>query len=181
VSASESPPVDYQQLTEALVADDLVTSAAEVHGALTGLLCTPQLPPDWQRIVLGEIPLTGSALPALIERLCEWTEAQLRSEEFSFEPLLPPEESPLSDRVEALAGWCRGFLDGLLAAGVRDAGALPGEGGEFIHDLLSIGEAEPPQAPTEEEERAYAELVEYLRAGVGHVYEECRRTVKASP
>lgn len=181
MSASESSPVDYRQTTEALVADDLATSAAEVHGALTGMLCTPQLPSDWQRIVLGEIPLPGSALPTLIEHLREWTEAQLRSEEFSFEPLLPPEEAPLSERVEALAGWCRGFLDGLLAAGVRDVGALRGEAGEFMHDLQSIGEAEPPQAPTEEDERAYAELVEYLRAGVGHVYEECRRTVKASP
>lgn len=180
MSSTESAPDPYRLLADALSADDQVTSAAEAHGALTGMLCVARPPNDWQRIMLGELPLPGSALPALIEQLRARTEAQLRSEEFSFEPLLPPEDASLAERVEALASWCRGFTDGLIAAGVRDPAALPGEAGEFMRDLQSIGEAEPPHAPTEEDERAYAELTEYLRAGVGHVYEECQRAPSAT-
>lgn len=174
MSASDRPEVDYQQLAEALAADDSVTSAAEVHGALTGMLCTPRPPADWQRIALGEEPLPGSELPALLDRMRERTSEQLGSEAFGFEPLLPPEDAPLATQVEALASWCSGFLLGLGSVGGAEALALSAESREIVEDFLKIADA-VLEEPDEESARALAELTEFVRVGVQTVYDERHR------
>ena len=174
MSASEPPQDDYRKLADALAADDLATSAAEVHGALTGMLSAPQMPTDWQQIALGEAPLPGSTLPALIEQLRVLTETQLRSEEFSFEPLLAPEDAPLDQQVEALASWCSGFVLGLGSAGGPEALALSAESREIVEDFLRIGEAVLEEAD-EEGARALAELAEFVRIGAQTVYDERHR------
>ena len=176
MSATVPSQDDYRKLAEALSADDMVTSAAEVHGALTGMLCTSRMPPDWQRIALGETPLPGSALPALVDHLRAQTEAQLRSEEFSFEPLLPPEDAALDEQVEALASWCSGFLLGLGSVGEAEALALSPESREIIEDFLKIGDAMLGEAD-EESARALAELTEFVRIGAQTVYDERHRGV----
>ena len=33
--------------------------------------------------------------------------------ELKFEPLLPSDDAPLAEQVEALAVWCQGFLSGV--------------------------------------------------------------------
>jgi len=168
--------MDYDALTHLMTHEDSELGAAELHGMVTAAVCVGPASDAWRRLLPTSMP--GSPLAKAIDTLL--SETAQAEQAFEFSPLLPDEDAPLDERVEALAGWCRGFIDGLIAAGVSDPAALPGEAGEFLRDLQSIGEAEPPETPNEEDERAYAELVEYLRAGVGHVYEECRREPPAT-
>jgi len=163
--------MDYDALAHLLRHEDSDLDAAELHGMVTAAMCVDPASDAWLTLVSKGAPSTE--LAAAIDTLL--SETKQAEQGFEFSPLLPSDEAPLDERVEALASWCRGFVDGLIASGVHDPAALPGEAGEFLRDLQSIGEAEPPPTPTEEDEHAYAELVEYLRAGVGHVYEECRR------
>lgn len=164
---------DFAELADALYAAHVTTSAAEAHGIMTAALCAPQ-PPDWQRLLFGGDPVHASpSLRSQLAALYEQTGQQLTGVEFQFAPLLPA--ATLSEQVEALAEWCRGFTLGMSAAGV-DGDNLPGEAGEFMRDAQEMAEAQLDDDETEEtQEREYTEIVEYLRVGVQLVYEELHR------
>lgn len=164
---------DYDGLADSLHAAGITTSAAEAHGIITAALCAPR-PPEWQRLLLGGEPAAVSpSLRSQLGSLYEQTAQQLVGIEFDFAPLLPT--TALTEQVEALADWCRGFVLAMGAAGV-DAGKLPGEAGEFMRDAHEIAEAQVDDDEAEEtQQREYAEIVEYLRLGVQLVYEELHR------
>jgi uncharacterized protein YgfB (UPF0149 family) len=90
-----------------------------------------------------------------------------------FRPLLPDDERELPARVEALGAWCQGFLYGFGAAGTVAGTPLPETVTEVLSDLANISQAGAVGSASDEvEEEAYAELVEFLRAGVQLIYAE---------
>jgi hypothetical protein len=106
---------------------------------------------------------------------------QLNDPVLEFEPLLPPETDPLGTRVEALAEWCLGFLLGLSEGGITDPERLPSDASEVVQDMVNISRAGSYEFDdSEEDEAAYVELLEYVRAGVLLVNEELNPT-KAPP
>jgi hypothetical protein len=163
----ESP--SHTDLARTLAAEDTGLSAAEVHGALTAVLCAATaeraMPALLRFIPQGASGALGEMLLALLRRTGE----QLHDPQFGFALLLPGEEAPLDQQVAALADWCRGFL-----IGVADPARLAGDAGEVVRDLARIAAVEPdtPQAGSEEQERDLAELVEYVRVGVQLVFEQ---------
>ena len=50
----------------------------------------------------------------------------LADAELAFEPLLPDDDAPLEEQVQALALWCHGFLSGLGASAPDLAPRVPG-------------------------------------------------------
>jgi uncharacterized protein YgfB (UPF0149 family) len=106
-----------------------------------------------------------------VSALYEETLGRLREAESLFEPLLPDDDEPLVARSAAMALWCSGFLFGLGAGGVRDFSVLPEDVREIAGDIAEISRAGVDGGESEEDEAAYAELVEYLRAGVTLVFE----------
>lgn len=168
---------DYDLLATLLRESGTALGPAEVHGVLTGALCAPgDAEPAWRRLIL-ESEAAAPAAEALFEQLVELqelTRSMLDGSEFDFEPLLPGEEAGLSGQLAGFTDWCRGFLLGLAAAGPSDQRALSAEVTEFVEDVVQMSEAELEAEGTDEEgeERALAELVEYLRAGVQILYEE---------
>ncbi len=176
MSRSSPTPLTHAELDEALRAAEVDFSASEVHGAVTGLLCAGAQARATS-VLATLLPQADTAqLGALLARLLAVTQAQLGDPEFSFAPLLPSDELALTEQVAGLADWCRGFLVGMAAGGVRDVAALPGDAGEVLRDLARIAEAElaAPLAAGEDEARHLAELVEYVRVGVQLVYETPR-------
>lgn len=173
MTVSEPIGPDYQQLTDALSAAELNMSAAEAHGVLTGAIVAPT-PSSLSRLFFGAGTQSAPAVERLLAELADAgreTEHRLRGIEFGFEPLLPV-EATLSERVDALADWCRGFVYGLAAGGIREPDELQGDAAEFLRDALQIGEAQADSdVPEEEQERDLAEIVEYVRVGVQLVYE----------
>lgn len=151
--------------------------AAESHGMLCGMLCSPE-PFDadaWLRHLLGysptqrmeELPQTSALL-----NMMEATLHGLEAEDYALELLLPAEEEPLAARADALGAWCRGFLSGF---GLHGAGAnLNAEGREFLRDLYKISQVASNEASDEEGERAFIEVVEYTRMGAMMLHEEYR-------
>jgi len=74
-----------------------------------------------------------------------------------------------------MARWCEGFLHGLVSEKHSDAlkERLAAEPlADIIRDMLQITRAAAEEDETEEEENAYAELVEYLRVAAQLAYEE---------
>ncbi|MDX1381314.1 MAG: UPF0149 family protein [Xanthomonadales bacterium] len=144
---------------------------AECHGLLCGLVCRESSLSAGDYLQhLSAMRLVVDPGQALNEALLEaWesTRAQFDDEEMGFALWLPDDEEPLEERTIALAHWCAGFLAGLGSGGQLEA--LSDEAREAIGDLQEIARAELSAAEdaaerrNEEDESAYAEIVEYVR------------------
>jgi uncharacterized protein YgfB (UPF0149 family) len=143
---------------------------AECHGLLCGLLCreTNCTASDfiYQLAAMQLVVKPGAEFETVLTEVFESTARQLEDEEFGFALWLPDDEESLEERTIALGQWCSGYLAGLASGGQLDA--LSEEAKEAIEDLQQIARAEisaPVQRAdeSEEDEAAFAEIVEYVR------------------
>lgn len=188
--------VDFSNIAELFDRLGLALDPAECHGNLCGLLCATESVKGsaWVTQVLsgqlafpeGEaLPLPGNAEGqerTLLLILYKDTAEQLEDPEYGFSLLQPDDDQPLRQRVEALSHWCQGFLLGLGLGGVREESGLPGDSNEVIRDFVEIsrlGQGESGEG--DDDEAAYAEIVEYVRMAVLLVYEELRPLRAARP
>jgi uncharacterized protein YgfB (UPF0149 family) len=174
--------LDYDRLRDSLADVGAVVAVAELHGGVCGALCTSdsRAAARWLRDCLDDQRLEGPT-GEVARELDELVVASLRmlgDEDLRFEPLLPSDDAPLEERVQALALWCHGFLAGL---GATAPGFRTGRGGdmeqldEVLHDFGEIsraGVSEEEAAGPDEADFALAEVHEYVRVGVLLVYEQ---------
>jgi uncharacterized protein YgfB (UPF0149 family) len=158
---------------------------AECHGVACGLLCLrPGLDANGFLSALATLELTPDPQPQMRRTLVELHRAaagQLADEQMRFALWLPADEEALEDRTEALSHWCTGFLAALGGAGDR-LGNLPGEAAEALDDLRQIATATVSgDGDAEEEEAAFAELVEYVRIAVLTLREGLRPALDPGP
>lgn len=170
---------DYAALAELLKRAGYPESAANFHGALCGALCVMEPAHLTVERLVDEggertEPLDAADRHA-ITRLRAAAEADLLSTDMSFEPLLPADSTPLSERVDALAAWCGGFLYGISGNRRLNLKTLSEEARETLRDFTQFTQAGfDAGGDAEAEERAYTELVEYLRVGAQLLYLELR-------
>jgi uncharacterized protein YgfB (UPF0149 family) len=173
----------YAEIQRVLTDERSMTEAAEAHGTLVGALCTATAYrfEDWLQEILPEgraESLSSSALRALYFLTSE----TLAGQDLEFTPLLPEDVQPLDERAAALAQWCVGFLYGLGSGSIQDLKTLPGEVGEVVRDFDEITRVGIDGGETDEQnESAYAELVEFVRVGVQLVFEELEPLRDAPP
>lgn len=177
--------IDYEDYTALFQRMGLSLSLTECHGGLTGLLCaTDTINSDkWTRDVLTESsvgPAPADDLSA-IRRIYEATINELEDADYSFRLLLPPDESPLHTRAEALSLWCQGFLWGLGLGGIQDTAKLPGDVNEVMQDMAEISRLNFAATGNNDDETAYSEIVEYVRMAALLIYEELRLLRSARP
>lgn len=164
----------YAEIQRVLADERSMTDAAEAHGTLAGALCTASAYrfEDWLQEILPE----GRAQPistGALRSLYFVTSETLSGVEMEFHPLLPEDTQPLDERTAALGRWCVGFLYGLGSSSIQDLSKLPGEVGEVIRDFDEITRVGVDRGDSDEQnESAYAELVEFVRVGVQIVFEE---------
>jgi hypothetical protein len=174
-------PASYSQLNEALDALQLGVSASELHGSLTGFLCAGGLARagTWLRdLALEEVEeaIHGEPQAAVFDRLYAGCSAGLEDPSLGFDLLLPDDEAPIGERAHALVDWCRGFLGGIGLANVDVRNGLSGDGTEVLGDFSRIAATRFESVDGEEEdEEAYAEVVEYVRVGVMLLHNELAR------
>ena len=182
--ATDIPSTD--EIQAALDRVGAPTDAPEVHGQLCGFLCARgEVDAEtWWRESMPAVPSgnpLGAAARDELIALFEASRAGLNDPELQFSLLLPEESASIEVRVEALGEWVGGFLVGLASGGVSDMAALPGELAELVEDLVQLSRATDYGLTGEEEdEQAYAELVEFVRMGVLMFREELH-PVKALP
>src|SRR5512144_1523038 len=103
--------IPFDTVAQALDAGGSTVHAAEAHGCLVGALCARRvyLPAEWMEELLPEAPEQGSAALDLttgpLQELFEQSRAVLEGPDMEFELLLPDEDAPLAERVEALGAW----------------------------------------------------------------------------
>jgi len=173
--------VEYDVLEDSLKRCGATWDAAQTHGLLTGRLAIVGVPagPDWLLQVL-EGTDEGNALRAECQKhldtLYQSTFWQLSERLSEFEPLLPSDHDDVAVRTIALAHWCEGFLHGLVSSKHSDAlkARLAAEPlSDIIKDMLQITQAGlDEESDDEENDSAFAELVEYVRVAAQLCYEE---------
>jgi len=193
-SSSATPPLDYERLRESLAAAGAVLALAELHGGVCGALCAggADAARRWLLDALddadagaataidgGSAENAGSSFrpPAAVaddlEELIGTSSKMLDDPELTFEPLLPSDDAPLAEQVEALAAWCQGFLSGV---GSTAPAAVEGDAlGEILRDFAEISRAglsEDEEAGHDQPDFALAEIHEYVRVSVQLAFEE---------
>ncbi|MDH3533966.1 MAG: UPF0149 family protein, partial [Gammaproteobacteria bacterium] len=155
--------------------------AAQTHGLLSGQLAISGAESGfgWLAQVLeGTQHADGdrAECEVMLSALFESTYRQLAERLSAFEPLLPGDSDSTAVRAVALAHWCEGYLHGLVSTSHAEAlkarlAAAPLA--DIIKDMLEITRASAEDdADEESDERAYTEIVEYLRVAAQLVYEE---------
>ena len=165
-------PLPFHELALTLQQARALADLPEAHGTLVGALCAGQgfTLEHWLREIFPEAKPGIAA--AGMQSLFDWTRSSLAASEL-LEPLLPADDAPIGERAQALGEWCQGFLYGLGTSTLPDPEHLPESVAEVVRDLTAITRVDAdPDESEEENEQAYAELVEFVRVAVQLLHEE---------
>lgn len=164
----------YQEISEIFQQYDSTANVAEAHGMATAMLCVDQRADvnKWlDELVEDEVVISNEhavTLTALFER----TRLLLNPDEteFRFDLLLPDNED-LQEHVIALSDWCQGFLWGIGYS--HSAANWAGETQGILKDMVEITKLDQDvEEGNDEDEEAFIQLHEYLRAAVLIVRDE---------
>jgi len=176
--------LDYAACREALERAEADLTAAEFHGTLCAMLCTRsevRLEAWVDEIVCGGQLPEGGGWSRVLHEHGERSHRALIEGDFELELLLPGDEEPLDERSRALSDWCKGFLYGLGTAGRGVTECLSEDAREVVSDLTEFTRLDTEEESSESAEKAFAEIVEYLRVGVLLIYEELARARAGAP
>ncbi len=173
--------ISYAELERAINEMGAKISAAELHGLLTGMLCAVRPPKEsvWRELILESM---NCAMPVkkhwdIISKTASRIASELTDISLGFIVLLPGDEIDLPIRAVELGAWCRGFLSGLGLAGISGNDLQNPVIKELVYDLSQIARLSADmQETTEEDERSYMELIEYLRIAVQNIQLELRNS-----
>lgn len=182
--STESLPLNYDDLDEALSALDRLSEAAEVHGHLLGCMAAGPLSDNEWLGRLGDEMQTGplpEPVRAVLAALYRQTSGQLAHHYSSLDGLalrimLPEDDVELSERVAALASWCQGFLGG-YGLSPSHFGSRAGGGAELdevLRDFAAISQAGLEQEDDESSEHDLFELTEYVRLAAAQLCWDAR-------
>ena len=176
-SSSATPPLDYERLRESLSAAGAVVTLAELHGGICGALCAGGVDAARRWLVDSlddaELGASPAAVADDLEEMIGTSAKMLEDAELTFEPLLPSDDAPLVEQVEALAAWCQGFSSGL---GTTAPASVESEAlGEILRDFAEISRAglsDDEVAGHDQPDFALAQIHEYVRVSVQLAFEE---------
>jgi uncharacterized protein YgfB (UPF0149 family) len=182
IPGSANTTLDYDRLRDSLADAGTVVALAELHGGVCGALCAggAAAAQRWLIDSLSTQESSAPVLPAIARDLDDLIEASwhgLTDRELRFAPLLPSDDAPLEEQVQALALWCHGFLGGLGASapGVAKQPDADGSVPEILRDFAEISRAalsEDEAAGRDHPDFALAEIQEYVRVSVQIVFDE---------
>lgn len=144
---------------------------AFLHGLWTGLIVGEQYckPEEWLELAWDTDehiwPTLSPKAQTVLLQLAEQTIVGLSTFDFGFWLLLPNDEVPLQLRADAVNDWCEGFIYGLNNQRYQNR-LLTGDGAQALADITKISEMEFGIIESEEEERSYFEIVEFVRIAV---------------
>lgn len=168
--------IPFHQFANAMVTIGALGSPSGLHGWLTGYLSTGARLTDTQWQTEAENYLeTPEALPKPVQSLMTlfygWVLQGLENESMNFSLFLPEsDDCELSQQVDAMAQWSKGFLDGFGASG-KVTGKLSDETKEVLQhfDAFSQVELTADDSPEDSEDLLH-ELVEHARVAALTVF-----------
>ncbi len=183
-----SNPGAFLMLHDALTRLKSGAGAAEAHGLLTAVLITGGHEGDWLPQIANQQDETFDVMAQesihFLRDLAEETQQLLDDESLTFSPLIPDDEDSLYERVEGLRSWCQGFLAGLGVSPELKKLSENKEVTDTLRDIEAVSQMEPTQEASEEDERAFTDIHEFVRMAVlfiqDHIIGEDKAKKKAS-
>jgi uncharacterized protein YgfB (UPF0149 family) len=183
---------DYDALRESLAESGALLGIPELHGGVSGALCAggPAAAERWvDGFFVDHDAASAQSAHDVAHELVRSTWQRLEGAELAFEPLLPDDDVPIEEQVQALALWCHGFVNG-LGASAPDLVAQPAGGGgrdapqrtaareraaaevaEIVADFTEISRAGVEEEDRDNADFALAEIKEYARVSTQIVFE----------
>jgi uncharacterized protein YgfB (UPF0149 family) len=166
----------YDQFERVLREARALPEPAEAHGTLAGALCSSSdygLMEWLHEILPDESPEEEALQSSVLQNVYSAMVGTLAGNEADFAPLLPDDDAPLAERAGALSLWCQGFLYELGSGPAADPAKVSEEAGEIIRDFTEITHVGvEAEEQNEENEIAFAEVVEFVRVGVQLLFVE---------
>lgn len=171
---------DFEELESELIAANTPFSPSHIHGMMSSLLCVLHQPyqQSWERLQ-AELTFLRDPASTLYKSFYELfliTAMDLYGPDEVITLMLPSDEASLCERLDGLTQWCEGFLRGIKLAGMTAEilTKLPSLK-EVISDLAKFREISLQDADeeSEEKEKDYHHIVEFIRVGVLLVHAEC--------
>ena len=171
----------YQIINEIFQELDSSISAAEAHGIATAMLCVDRRADvnKWlEELFDDDVALLEQDKAALVT-LFDRTRLLLNPDEteFTFD-LFFPENDNLQKHAQALNNWCQGFLWGI---GYSHSHAnWSGETNGILKDMVEFTKLDTDvENDNDEDEAAFIQLHQYLRAAVLIIRDELNQNVSA--
>ena len=171
---------DFEHTLAMLQGNLDATELSECHGVACGLLSRkPDSTFDAFISLLKTLEILieapAPAFSGTLEDLFTSSSEQLADDNMGLTLWLPEDNEVLEERTMALSQWCNGFLAGLGGGGKQALTAMSEDANDALNDLLQISKAEVLDTEeSEEDENAYAEIVEYIRIVVYMIREDLR-------
>lgn len=178
IKGREMNSVDrFTQVEATLALAGIELSVSEVQGTVVGAIANhlkTGLSPDLLKLIEPEADANDGRYSQLSELLYdlyrENSEILFESKE-GYDLLLPDDDENISIRVDSLAGWCKGYLLGLLYNDRFSVDQIPESGAEIVRDMMEIAEAGAGADDEQEEDWALGELEEYIKVGSQLIFE----------
>lgn len=167
---------DFDEISDHLLEQGALQSPSQIHGCLSGLLAAgAETEGEYGLDALAQsldLAAHGELADELM-RLYQVTGISIRDDEFTYDLLLPDDETELEIRVEALGAWCSGFLTGVAHISGRAGQVWSADSKEILEDITAMSQIAIGDGETEEEsEDSYIEIIEYLRCAVLNLFFE---------
>nr|WP_245748786.1 UPF0149 family protein [Oceanisphaera psychrotolerans] len=173
---NDNARLNYDAFTTLLEHHNMVVTAAEVHGVICGLICGGMAKDDvrWQQH-FNALLNDDFGLPAEVKKAVNLLFYRVYDELVSqsrFELLMPEDDEPLDERLDAMMEWAAAFLAGFGVVQQELNKASP-ELQEMIQDISSITQVSSEfDQEDEESETAFVVLYEHLKLGATLAFEE---------
>jgi uncharacterized protein YgfB (UPF0149 family) len=145
-------------------------SAAQAHGIACGLACRDVKSTELDAKI-EYLSFTDEHSVEALESLIEMNQRDLNQADFQFDLWLPDVDE-LALQLEALAEWSQGYIIGLMYDGKEVLAQLNSELQASVQDIIEIAGLESTTSDSNEDQVAFIELREYLRAATQLIYEE---------
>lgn len=165
--------ITYTDLDRVLQELDAQMSASEVHGIISGMLCisSPKDSKVWKASLQDILACKPDATQwAIFTKLKNKIQSNLQQDVGAL--MLPDDEVALTTRLQSLADWVNGFLSGVALVGMSAEDLANPVVKELVDDLSQIAKLSPSTDASEEDEKNFAEIVEYVRIAMQNLYIE---------
>lgn len=173
-SDTSSEALDYDLLSDELAPLKLNMDISLLHGLITGLLVSGsslQAENYLRSLLLNKTgPENHQSTQALFSILTI-TQAWLTNFGFDFQMLLPHDDEDLPIRVEGFSDWAQGFIEGFFMSGITMDDIESEDTIEALQHFEEFSQMGLDDLEFgEEDEKAFAELVEYARLAVMQIF-----------
>ncbi len=171
--------LQFEDLAELFVKMGSTLSPTYLHGSITGVLSAGKrmTQDDWLDWALDQMAPTEEVQEShitILQGLYFKTLSELQDEGLAFRLILPDEETPMADRLDALSEWTGSFLGAFGATGVvQETSDMPATLQEILEDLAEIAQVDALSAEDQDaDEDDYLAVAERVRVSALTVFLE---------